>query len=185
MKGNEFNQSIEIRKMLKSRNSGKVYEEFESKLSKMTHVHLNQKDKVANKTFFNNSNENENLLTEMHNRNQNNNKIHKKTLSTNYTKIMKISPPKIIFANKENLTKNKSITQNDFLKKNQLNLKTNKSINHLIRNVEIRSNNVSPINSSFTKKQIQSVKATKINNFVGKNEILETEKDSNHIMINV
>ena len=182
MKGNDNNQTMEIRKMLKSRNQEKVYEELESKLNKMTNLQLNQKDKFTNKTFYTNSNDNDNLLTDfMNNKNLSNNKMHKKNLSSNYSKIMKTSTPNIPSGIVlKDFTKNKSNNiQNDFLKKNQLNLKTNKSVNNFVRIMEARSNNVSPFNSSFSKNRV-TVKATKINNFVGKNEILETEKDSNH-----
>ena len=137
MKGNDNNQTMEIKKMLKSRNQEKVYEELESKLNKMTNLQLNQKDKFTNKTFYTNSNDNDNLLTDfMNNKNLSNNKMHKKNLSTNYSKIMKTSTPNIPsgIVQKENFTKNKSNNiQNDFLKKNQLNLKTNKSVNNFVR----------------------------------------------------
>lgn len=181
MKGNELNQSVEIRKMLKGCNSVKVCEELDAKFNKNTNFQFNQND-IANKTFVNNSNDHENLFTDFINsRNLNNNTNLKKNSSINYTTKLKMSPQKKTLISKENLSKNKSFNiQNEFLKKNNFTLKNNKSINHIVRNVEARSNNISPICSSFAKKQILNVKTAKINNLVGRNEIFETEKDSNH-----
>ena len=170
MKNSDLNISIEHKKMLKSRNVGKI-DEFDTKINKMTHLNFQNKELYVNKTFFNASNEFDNFAFETK-KIQNN--LHKKTFSNNLMKGMRFSPPKKVNI-KESSAFNKSIVQNCELLKNAKNiLKNNKSLNHIIKKVQARSNNVSPINTSFNKKQN---KKTEYRPQIKKKEILETDKD--------
>ena len=175
MKNYDLNNSVEFRKILKSRNSGKI-DELETRLNKLTNYTIN-KDLHNNKTYHNTSCENEILLTELiNNRIKSEKKMHKKTMSNNFTKTIKFSTPKKAINGKEVMIKNKSINNNSLLKIKSA-LKNNKSINCIMGKVEARSNNVSPINTSFTKKKILDNNNT-INKLYNPNILNETKPDS-------
>ena len=174
------NQSVEFMKKLKSRNSGKK-EESETKLYRLTNYHNINKDVLNNQTFHNTSNDNEILLTEfMNNRVKTSKATHKKNTNNNLMKAIKFSSSKKGINTKEVISHNKSINyNNNFLKNTKCVLKNNKSNNSFIRKVEARSNNISPIDSSFTNKQIKTKKDQILNHFTKKNEVLETENNGN------
>jgi hypothetical protein len=93
-------------------------------------------------------------------------------------KIIKFSPSKKVVNSRESFNLgNKSALHNDFLKNAKCVLKNNKSINHILKKVEARSNNISPINSSFTGNRKVIKKHETKSNFFPKQELLETEKD--------
>jgi hypothetical protein len=173
MKNSELNLSVECKKMMKSRNPRKM-EELETRINKITNKNLNHKELFANKTFFHVSNDFEQFASDQKLK-TNKNATHKKTFSNNIMKSIKFSPPKKAIL-KEHLAFNKSHLNTDFLKNSKFALKNNKSINHFIKKAEARSNNISPINTSFTNKQVILKKKDR-KNLDRLKDILETEND--------
>ena len=178
MKNSELNLSIECKKIMKSRNPRKM-EELETRINKITTSNLQNKELFANKTFFHVSNDFEQFASDQKIK-ANKNVIHKKTFSNNIMKSLKFSPPKKPNL-KENNVFNKSHINTDFLKNAKFALKNNKSINHFIKKVEARSNNISPINTSFNNKHIIVKKKEKKSKDHLK-DILETENDCKMIL---
>ena len=176
MKNQEFNQSIDFKKILKSRNEGKIGE-YDLNVNKLTNYALN-KEILINKTFHNISNNNEILMTEfMNSRLKADQKTHKKTMSSNFMKTIKFSPKKTLNT-KEVVAQNKPINNSNYLLKNtKCVLKNNKSLQNIIRKVGARSNNVSPINTSFTNKQKMTHQNLLKISFINKNDVKEAEKD--------
>lgn len=177
MKNADLNHSHEHKKVLKSRNSGKI-EEFDTKTHKFTNVYTITKEKKVNKTFYNTSHDQDILLTDIK-ANIIKKPLHTKTKSNNYLKLLKFSPPKKGLRHERETPNsiNKSGNSNDFLKNAKCVLKNNKSINHILKKVEARSNNISPINSSFSGLKKALKKQETKSNFYHKNEF-ESEKNS-------
>ena len=169
MKNHDLNHSLEYKNIIKSRNASKL-DHLETKFSRFTNNPLMKEITNNNKTFHNISNDNEFLLTELFKNKVQTNKNIDKLISNNIIKAIKHS------STNKNLNK-KEANKNNFLKDSRSIIKKNKSIHAIIRNVEARSINVSPINSSFTIKEKSIKKSMLKSNYQTRNDTFNGDKD--------